>query len=240
MKYLIIIIVILGLIHGHLKDPFVKTGTNKIKFGYVIKHSGDVSKKDKLPMIIALHGNGDKAKNFYKYVLSEFNYPARIILIKAPISQGLGSAWPWTAEHYAEYGTAFNEAVQLILKRYHTKGKPILFGFSGGGSMALYESVKHGDSYSTIVSVAGRLSADMAEADNLKIGAKVILFHGKSDDLIPLSAGRNAVKTLKAHRVDAELKELNGGHHIVFNNTEEILLTIEEVIKNLSVVNAGE
>jgi hypothetical protein len=144
MKILIPFIIIIILAAFFLQDPSVTVPSNDVTFSYVVKYSGNAGSGDELPLLVALHGDGDTAKNFYKTALSQISVPARIILIKGPLPYGSGNAWPDTVDGYAKYGKAVSEAVEMILLKYPTSGKPVLLGFSGGACMAYYQAVKHG------------------------------------------------------------------------------------------------
>jgi len=71
------------LTQWRLKDSTVRVSINDLSFSYVVKYSGEVkSTSDYLPMLIALHGDGDTVNNFYETALDKINVPARIILIR--------------------------------------------------------------------------------------------------------------------------------------------------------------
>ena len=114
MKKYLLIIALLGLVNWWFTDPTINVKANDLSFSYIVKYSGNSSKSDHLPMVVALHGNGDTTQNFYETALDEINSPARINLLEGPISQGKGSAWPWSADDFALYGKAINEAIELI------------------------------------------------------------------------------------------------------------------------------
>lgn len=189
-KIILLIILVLGLAQWWFKDPTIDVPTNDVSFGYIVKYSGNSGRSDLLPMLVALHGNGDKAKNFYNTALDQLNVPARIILLKGPLSYGGGGAWPWTAADFNKYGKAISEAIELLVHKYPTKGKPILLGFSTGGMMAYYQAVKHGDVYSYIFPVSGQLSKELLGDESSSPGAEVFAFHGKNDNVISISGGK--------------------------------------------------
>ena len=153
MKKLLVIIAVIGALSLWLKAPTIKASSSDTTFSYLIKYSGNAGNHDNLPMLVALHGNGDTTNNFYEHALDEFSVPARIILLEGPISHGSGSAWPWTRDELTRYGNAISEVTDLLAVKYPTKGKPVLLGFSGGGMMAYYQALRHGDTYSYIFPV---------------------------------------------------------------------------------------
>ena len=180
-------------------------------------------------MLVALHGNGDTTKNFYNTALDQLNYSARIVLLEGPIPLGRGSAWPWSAADFAQYGKAINEAIALLAIKYPAIQKPILLGFSGGGMMAYYQAIKHGDSYSYIFPVSGQLSNNLLGDQSFRQGAEVLAFHGKTDSVV--SGGRKAVDILQENGIKVEF---NGGHHGIFTDMKSaITQAIEQKLQNL-------
>ncbi len=233
-KLLLIVVLVLALAQWWFKDPTISVPTSDVSFGYIVKYSGNSSRNDNLPMLVALHGNGDTAKNFYNTALDQLNVPARIVLLKGPLSYGSGSAWPWTAAGFRQYGDAVSEAIELLTLDYPTAGKPILLGFSSGGMMAYYQAVKHGDSYSYIFPVSGQLSNELLGDESSKPGAEVYAFHGRNDNVISITGGKNAVSILQAKGVNVKLTEFNGNHHGIFTVMKsKITRVIEQKIASL-------
>lgn len=198
-----------------IKDPVVASLNGDIEFSYQIEYPAGGSSGRLMPMLIALHGNGGKAKNLYNYVLQDLEKPVRVILIKAPILWRGDGAWPGRPADLKRYGTALSEVVKALVLDYPTIGKPALLGYSGGGQMAYYQAIVHGDSYSYIFPVSGMFNEKMLSDQPTRIGAKVYAFHGKSDSLVGFSGGLNAVNMLKDMGADATLTASDGGHQII-------------------------
>ena len=234
MKKIFLIILILLFAQWWFKDPTIDVPANDVSFGYIVKYSGNSRRSNTLPMLVALHGNGDKAKNFYNSALDQLNVPARIILLKGPLSYGGGSAWPWKVDDFNTYGKAVNEAVELLAHKYPTQGKPILMGFSGGGMMAYYQAVKYGNTYSYIFPVSGRLTHKLLGDGSFRPGAEVFAFHGKNDNVISFSKGKAAVNILQDNGIKVNFTEFDGGHHGIFTDMKStITQAIEQKIESL-------
>ena len=234
MKKLILVVLVFALASWWLKDSTISVPTNDVSFDYIIKHSGTGSSNDSLPMLIALHGSGDKAKHFYDTTLDQMTVPARIVLIQGPLSYGGGNAWPWTPADFSHYGKPLSEASELLAQKYPTVGKPILMGFSSGAMMAYYQAAKYGDRYSYIFPVSGQLTDAMLGDGDLSPGAQVFAFHGKSDAVVPFSGGKNAVKILQANGANVKFTAFAGGHHGIFMDMKtEITQAIEQKIESL-------
>ncbi|MFW5446824.1 MAG: alpha/beta hydrolase, partial [Methylophagaceae bacterium] len=204
-----------------------------VSYSYIVKYSGGSGRGDTLPMLIALHGNGDTTKGFYKTALDEYTTSARIVLIKAPIPYGRGSAWP-IAPDIVPYGDALSQVVEKLTNKYPTTGKPILLGFSGGGIMAYYQAVQHGDDYSHIFPISGRLVKQDLGNQVAQPSSSVHAFHGKSDSVVSFSGGKKAVSVLKSKGVTIQFTEFDGGHHGVFVEMKtEITQSVEEKLEAL-------
>lgn len=233
MKKLIVLIIVLVIAKWWFKDPVVHVEDYNQSYSYVVRYSGEAEKDQKLPMLIALHGAGDKPKGFYKYALDEFDIPARIILIQGPISYRRGYAWPWRREQFESYGDSFNAAVENLVLDYPTTGKPVLLGFSSGATMSFYQSLTHGNTYSYIFPISGRLNNGFLADDSIRIGADVIAFHGVNDTVNELGQGKTAMRILESHGVDIDFYEFQGGHHGIFKEMKtEITEAVEESLRN--------
>ncbi len=234
MKNLILAVLVLAATLWWLNDPTIRVPTNDVSFDYIIKYSGTGSSNELLPMLIALHGNGDKAENFYETTLDQMTVPARIVLIQGPLSHGRGNAWPWNPADFALYGKPLSEASELLAQKYPTVGEPILMGFSGGAMMAYYQAAKYGDSYSYIFPVSGSLTDQLLGDGALNTSAQVLAFHGRSDTVVSFSGGKNAVKILQANGAHVKFTEFPGGHHGIFTDMKtEITQAIEQKIESL-------
>jgi len=155
MQKIFIFIIVAIVAKWYFSDPSIEV-SNAISFKYSVEDGGN--SKVELPMLIALHGNGDTMSNFYDTALDKYTMPIRIILIEAPSEQGSGYGWPWQREEYLKYGDTFNEVVMALVAKFPTIGKPALMGFSGGGMMAYYQAYTHGNTYSYIFPISGNLS----------------------------------------------------------------------------------
>lgn len=225
MKKILLIILLLILAVWWFRDPTISVLDSDVSFGYIVKYSGNGSRSDDLPMLVALHGNGDTAENFYNTALDQLNVPARIVLIKGPIS---GNSWPWTAADFARYGRPLSAAIELLSLKYPTVGKPILLGFSGGGTMAYYQAAKHGHNYSYIFPVSGQLSRGLLGEGSFSPGAEVFAFHGTDDNVISIGGGKSAVNILQENGISVEFTEFAGGHLGIFNNMKTIITQVVE------------
>ncbi len=234
MKKALLILVIIAIAIWWFREPTIKVPSNDVSFGYVVKYTGNSTRHDTLPMLVALHGNGDTAENFYDTALDQISVPARVVLLEGPISYGRGGAWPWSDADFAQYGRAVSQAAELMADKYPTSGKPMLLGFSGGGMMAYYQAVNHGDTYSYIIAVSGQLNETRLGGEPSRPGAEVHAFHGKSDTVVGVGGGKGAVRLLQARGVNVTMTEFAGGHLGIFTDMKsEITRAVEQQLERL-------
>ena len=119
--------ILTGLAQWWFNYSTISAPSNDLSFSYIVKYSGGSRRSDYLPMLIALHGDGDTVDNFYENALNQFNVPARIILVKGPIPHECGYVWPYSIAQFEKYGAAFSEIAGVLANEYSTASKPILW-----------------------------------------------------------------------------------------------------------------
>lgn len=227
---LLLLILFIGIIYWWWLPPTVKGPSSDQKFEYIVKISGNGDSSDALPMIIALHGNGDTPGNFFDTLLKDFNYPARFIvmrgLIGVPSSFFSGRGWPMDSKDLSKCGDDMADAVSVLLERFPTKGEPIVLGFSSGAFVSYYLAAFHADKFSYIFPLSGGLSGNILKDKTVSFdnGARVIAMHSKGDGIIPFSSGTAAVKTLIHLGLNADMVTFEGGHVDIFRAGKQILL----------------
>ena len=208
MKYLITVISVLSIWY-YLKTPEIKIPNTDISFKYKVKKINNLSSDESLPLIIALHGNGDSMNNFFKTALNEVTQPARVILIQAPYSMGIGYSWPIRTKNIATIGPALLKAIQIIKTKYIHKGQPILFGFSGGAIMTYYLSAVEPNEFSYSFPISGKLSKELftiqPTASTLIPLLEVYAFHGDNDNVISINVSHSAQKLLESLKIKVSL-----------------------------------
>lgn len=229
MKKLVIIgsvLLLVGIISWWNLPSTVQGPSSDHEFEYITRITGDGGSSDTLPMILALHGHGDRPENFFNTLLKHFDDEARFIVLKGPFDYpgvGLsGHAWPTDAKGLREYGDALADAVSVLTEDFPTEGKPIVVGFSGGAGVAYYLAALHADKFSYIFPLAGRLPS--MEIPSWDSTAKVIAFHGTKDQVIGFNSGKRAVQKLNESGLDAELISFNGVHLDVFRSVNDLFL----------------
>lgn len=209
----LIIIAVLAILYWVTRTPIYTDNLTQIELKYHIEYTAGASSGATLPMIIALHGNGDSYDNFYKYTLQDFTSQTRVVLVEAP-----DKYWPYEQQKLSQYSTAIASLSQELQQQYPTSNKPLLLGYSGGGVVAYFSALTNCDSYSTVVPVSGMLKKEMMPIKTtMNNDCKVIAFHGKKDRVVGYSGGQYAIKQLQKHSDKARLISFDEeGHHLIF------------------------
>lgn len=179
---------------------------------------------DTLPMILAVHGMGDRPENWV-YSFATFPIPARVFLPRAPTPYGNGFSWfqyPTKSREdfaagVATAGAKVADAIKELTKNYPTRGKPIITGFSQGGFVSYDLAVHHPDVIDAAFPMSGGLPALLrptTEAEG-KACAPILSMHGDADPIVPIQLDRDTVSAIDKLGGHAKLEEFPGVVHTV-------------------------
>jgi phospholipase/carboxylesterase len=187
-----------------------------------------------LPLVMAIHGLGDRPENFAP-VLADLDEPARLIVPRALSAYHGGFSWfPFRGElrdEAVEKGVvaaaqALAKALDALQKTRPTRGRPIVTGFSQGGALSFALAVLHPTSVAAAIPVGGWVAFPLP-LPKAAAGAPrppITALHGAADSLIPVSPTRASVTSLRALGFQAELREFPGvGHSIPEPMRRELL-----------------
>ena len=233
MKYIPILAVAALVYYWFNHDASIELDDGT-QMAYSVEYTSAADRNDTLPMLIALHGNGDTPDHFFSTALNELAAPARIILLHGPLSYGSGKAWPTRGPEAYQQADAVNEAIEKLVDKFPTRGKPALLGFSGGGVMAYYLALSFGDDYSYIFPISGMLSPSLVADLPVRRGAKIHAFHGNHDRVIGVSGARKAVTLLEERDIGVEFVEFDGGHLGLFTDMKsDITALVDRQLRKL-------
>ncbi|HDH17288.1 MAG TPA: hypothetical protein ENG90_12595 [Gammaproteobacteria bacterium] len=227
---LILVLLIAGAIYWWNLPATVKGPHSEQEFEYIVRITGNGSSSDTLPMIITLHGQGDTPKKFFDTLLNKFDQPARFVVLKGimdfPGGRWGGRGWPMDANGLRKCGNALADAVPVFLERFPTKGKPIVLGFSSGAGIAYYLAAYHGEQFSYLFPLSGRLPNGLItdKAESNSDVARTIAFHGRTDQVIGFRQGELTVRNLKQEGMDVDFITFNGGHLGIFQSAKPLVM----------------
>jgi predicted esterase len=177
------------------------------------------------PMLIALHGFGQRAEEFAKIFEK---LPARGILVAAPQAphhfypkfpaREVGFSWLTRYERdqsVADFISYMQQFVELLQSEHAADlTRLYVLGFSQGVSMAYRFWAHRTAAVAGIIAVSSDLPPDVAERLGFAAPTKVLLVHGRDDQFVPIAKSREAEKILRAHSIPVELLEFDGGHYV--------------------------
>ena len=179
-----------------------------------------------LPMVIVLHGSGGDEKDLLPN-LKRTDASFRYIGFRGPITRGRGYRWAKGSgattsqahEHYLENldEVAFSiaEAVDELVTKYPTTGKPTVFGFSAGAELAMFLAGSYPQNFSAIFAVAGAFPTDtVVDYFERRSGAIVYGYASSEDTLVSVAQTKDALEKLSEFGRATEFTEFDGGHTI--------------------------
>jgi phospholipase/carboxylesterase len=191
--------------------------------------SAGADTKEKLPVVLAIHGLGDSPGN-YIGLYETLPIEARIIAPRAPTSYGPGFSWfsiriPFRANR--SLGEGIGAAADLIGNlldwlsvNVPMKGKPIVTGFSQGGMISFAVAVRHPEKIRAAIPMSGAIPQSLLEGKPPLASRSVAIraLHGDADDMVPVEPARKTVRMLREKGWDVELKEYPGTGHTISDN----------------------
>ncbi len=186
---------------------------------YEVLHTAGAKATDRLPLIIAVHGLGDRPERFIR-LLEDYPLPARVVAPRAPVKHGRGFSWFPTRLPLGEKHPQMNAGIRksaaalaalagALPKRFPTKGKPVITGFSQGGVLSFAVAMGHPKVVRGAVPIAGALPKALWSAGPY---VPVRALHGDADRIVPLEGAQKVVSALGAR---ATLKVFAGVAHRV-------------------------
>lgn len=185
---------------------------------------GGAQPGDRVPMVVMVHGLGDRAVPSRVGRMPE---PVRVIVPQAPTPYGKGFAW-WTtrtredkpieqAAGIERAAARMADALQVLTRRYPTAGKPIVTGFSQGGMLSYALGLHHPQLVSTVHPMSGMLPAPLWP-QRPRAGVaypNIVASHGTADEIVPMAPDRALARHLAASGFDIEWHEIDQGRHRV-------------------------
>jgi phospholipase/carboxylesterase len=241
------------------ENPVVEEVVGELE--YVERLSGDAKPTDVLPMVVAVHGLGDRPESF-ALLLAGLESKARIILPRGPSPWGQGFAWfPFrsadgddteSARGIARSADLLVELIARLRRTLPTAGRPVITGFSQGGMLSYAVAMRHPQAVSMAVPVSGFLPASLwPQPSRPRLAEKgavpsVRAFHGEADKVVPIEPARWTIAVMQDQGMDASLTAYPGVGHTVAAGMRRDLLTVldaavaEEASKGTSMAVPSE
>lgn len=188
--------------------------------GYVVVEPDDAVATT--PVLIALHGMGDTAEAFSRFI-RRLGVRARVIVGRGPLPWGQVGGRQWfelDAEPESKSRQIHQRARDLtvladkLALKYPEAGKPALLGFSQGAAVVLQALVDAPDRWRSVAGLSGFI-AGTELAQTPKTVVPVLLSAGSKDDIVPMQRSWEAAAGLErvGHK-DVRRLEFDGPHQI--------------------------
>lgn len=207
--------------------------------------TGGANLDDKLPMVIAIHGLGDRPEAFVSLLDS---YPAKVRLI---VPRGLdphpaGHSWfPVRARDDDKDALATgmrraSDALAAMIAELHgarpTKGRPFVTGFSQGGMLTFALAAEHPEVVGMAVPVAGLLPEPMRAVNTAPNAAPIIrALHGEADVVVAFDEALETTAALRKAGWDVQMKtypDLN--HRLTRDVRNDLVAHLDQFVEGLS------
>jgi phospholipase/carboxylesterase len=179
---------------------------------------------DTLPMIVAIHGMGDRPENWVDS-FAKFPIPARVFFPRAPTPYGNGFSWfsypPKSVDDLTLgvelAGQRLAQAIRELTQKNPTRGKAIVTGFSQGGFLSFELAVHHPDVIDAAFPMSGGLPAPILPTSEAaaRACAPIFAMHGTADPIVPIAMARDAVNKIASLGGSAKLEEFPNVVHTV-------------------------
>jgi phospholipase/carboxylesterase len=206
---------------GARREPALRQAGELV---YLEMITGGAAEDARLPLVVAIHGLGDKPQQFAGMFFG-FDVPARIALPRGPDAYGDGYSWfafraggdvSRVSAGIERAAAKLAVAIADIVGRRPTAGSPIVTGFSQGGMLSFALAVHHPDMVGSAVPIGGWLPPPLWPTAPAPEGApKIVALHGSDDSLVPIAPTRDAVQALRERGYDATLETFEGVRHTV-------------------------
>jgi phospholipase/carboxylesterase len=205
--------------------------------------TGGADARDALPMIVAIHGLGDRPESLLA-ALRGFDRPARLIAPRGIDRFGDGYSWfplrgDVSGEEVGRGILRAADALSALLRRLAaerpTRGKPIVTGFSQGGALTLALATHHADRIGAAFPIGGWLPPSIAPSAPAGL-PPIVALHGEADTRVPIGPTRDALAALAASGAHAELRAYPGVGHTI---TAEMRRDLERLMREAMARSGG-
>jgi phospholipase/carboxylesterase len=230
-----------GSQHSAFRPPNADGWGEAAGLRYLEAISGGASSDERLPMIVFIHGLGDRARlSWLEYIARDVR--ARVIVPQATTPSDDGFAWfsvrardgkpRLLAKQIHARADQLSAALALLRARRPTLGLPIVVGFSQGGMLSYALAVREPAALRLAIPISGMLPEPLWPRRRPQRAAVPIrALHGDADRTVVFAATQALVARLRRLHFDATLSVFpEVGHQITPAMRELVRTTISHAL----------
>lgn len=168
---------------------------------YLVQTTAGAAPDAELPLVMAIHGYGDRPENFQS-IVRQLPSQARVVIPYGLTPYGRGYSWfdlqPRDQMHVGIDAAADRLAVMLVelSARYPTRGKPLVTGFSQGGMLSFAIATQHPTAIAAAFPLAGYIPPELI-TDPPSGAPPIVALHGEADTRLRLEPTQVGIDELK-------------------------------------------
>jgi len=179
------------------------------------------------PLLIGLHGWGDKADNFASLWQSmtekDFIYAVPAAPYQFQPGPRVGYSWvDWSkgeisAQRTQQLSLHYLTSLTTRLQEKYNPSSTYVMGFSQGAFFSYYLGIINPDIYDGIIPFGGELHREELSDEMIakaKDDLRVFIIHGNQDQVVEFKGGTEAYELLLKYGYDVTMNEFDGGHSI--------------------------
>ncbi|MCA9545711.1 MAG: dienelactone hydrolase family protein [Myxococcales bacterium] len=182
--------------------------------------TGGAAKDARLPLLIAVHGLGDRPEAFVR-LFEDLPLQVRVVAPRGKRPYGRGHTWFALAQDEGQDRIAdmrdsarrLAHLAETLRQSRPTVGKPVITGFSQGGMLSFLACAEHPERFAACVPIAGLLPRELYPKAAHAGAPPVIALHGDADDRLPVAGARATVEAFRAVKRPADLTEFPKVRH---------------------------
>lgn len=189
---------------------------------------GGASRNDKLPLLLVIHGLGDKPNYDWLHAVDvDKSVKVRMILPQAPAPHGNGFSWfPHRAGSLDQAALArglsaaaerVSRLIEVLQKTRRTRGRAVVSGFSQGGMLSWAVAFSRPDLVEAAVPISGMLPVPLwpERPHDATWFPKVHALHGRADVVVRFEVDQQLVDRAKELGYPVELTAFDATGHTI-------------------------
>jgi phospholipase/carboxylesterase len=205
---------------------------------------GGASPDEKLPLLLVIHGLGDKPHSDWLHAIDvDRDVKVRMILPQAPTPHGSGFSWfPYRAGSLDQAALArgisaaaerLTRMITVLRTQRPTQGRTVVSGFSQGGMLSYAVAVSRPDLVECAVPISGMLPEPLWPVRARAAGwfPKIRSLHGRADAVVRFDVDQQLVERMRQLNYPVEQVAFEGtGHTITPAMSATVRSTLNEVL----------